>query len=314
VEKGTDPKSVVCAFFKAGQCGKGDKCKFSHDLTVERKVEKRSLYVDMRDEDGDTMENWNDEKLQQVVDTKHGLEKRMPTTEIICKFFLEAVEKSKYGWFWECPNGERCIYRHALPQGYVLKRDKKKLEDKGPELSLYDLIERERNALGSCVTKVTLDSFLAWKKRKINEKKERLAKEEDQKKKDYKSGKQFGLSGKEMFSFNPDLADDGDVEDGDAVFDSYDREDDDDEGVYEYKDLDLADISMAAQEVDGTGTVAMDDRLSGYTELEPISSNKETEAPSLDAVDATPFNENLFLDEDLDGLDDELNELDLDDK
>ncbi|KAG4078860.1 hypothetical protein HA402_007410 [Bradysia odoriphaga] len=49
VEKGTDPKSVVCAFFKAGQCGKGDKCKFSHDLTVERKVEKRSLYVDMRD-------------------------------------------------------------------------------------------------------------------------------------------------------------------------------------------------------------------------------------------------------------------------
>lgn len=83
VEKGTDPKSVVCAFFKAGQCGKGDRCKFSHDLTVERKVEKRSLYVDMRDDEGDTMENWNDEKLQQVVNTKHGSEKRMPTTDIV---------------------------------------------------------------------------------------------------------------------------------------------------------------------------------------------------------------------------------------
>lgn len=95
-----------------------------------------------------------------------------------------------------------------------------------------------------------MESFLAWKKRKIQEKKEKLAKEEDQKKKDYKSGKQFGLSGKEMFSFNPELADDGPVEDGDAVFDSYDRsDDDDDEGVFEYKDLDLADISMAAQEV-----------------------------------------------------------------
>lgn len=95
-----------------------------------------------------------------------------------------------------------------------------------------------------------MESFLAWKKRKIQEKKEKLAKEEDQKKKDYKSGKQFGLSGKEMFSFNPDLADDGPVEDGDAVFDSYDRsDDDDDENVFEYKDLDLADISMAAQEV-----------------------------------------------------------------
>lgn len=59
------------------------------------------------------------------------------------------MEKSKYGWFWECPNGERCIYRHALPNGYVLKRDKKKLEDKGEEISLVDLIESERNALGS---------------------------------------------------------------------------------------------------------------------------------------------------------------------
>lgn len=68
----------------------------------------------------------------------------------ICKFFIEAVEKSKYGWFWECPNGEKCIYRHALPPGYVLKKDKKKMDDqKLPELSLVDLIETERNALGS---------------------------------------------------------------------------------------------------------------------------------------------------------------------
>lgn len=60
------------------------------------------------------------------------------------------MEKSKYGWFWECPNGEKCIYRHALPQGYILKKDKKKMdEQKKPDLSLVDLIERERNALGS---------------------------------------------------------------------------------------------------------------------------------------------------------------------
>lgn len=85
IDKGTDPKSVVCAFFKAGQCGKGDKCKFSHDLAVERKVEKRSLYVDMRDdEDGDTMENWNEEKLKEVVDTKQNMDKRtMPPTDIV---------------------------------------------------------------------------------------------------------------------------------------------------------------------------------------------------------------------------------------
>lgn len=83
VEKGTDPKTVLCAFFKAGQCGKGDRCKFSHDLNVERKVEKRSLYVDMRDDEGDTMENWNEEKLQQVVDSKIAGDKRTNITEIV---------------------------------------------------------------------------------------------------------------------------------------------------------------------------------------------------------------------------------------
>lgn len=42
---------MLCAFYKQGQCTKGDKCKFSHDLSVERKCEKRSVYVDERDEE-----------------------------------------------------------------------------------------------------------------------------------------------------------------------------------------------------------------------------------------------------------------------
>lgn len=85
---GADPKSIVCAFFKQGQCGKGDKCKFSHDLTVERKAEKRSLYVDMRDpDDNDTMENWDENKLQEVIEKKHGqTNTKMPTTTIVTIF------------------------------------------------------------------------------------------------------------------------------------------------------------------------------------------------------------------------------------
>ena len=46
---GADPKSVLCAFYKVGQCMKGDKCKFSHDLSIGRKAEKRSMYEDQRD-------------------------------------------------------------------------------------------------------------------------------------------------------------------------------------------------------------------------------------------------------------------------
>lgn len=87
IQAGTDPKSVVCVFFKQGQCTKGEKCKFSHDLTVERKQEKRSLYVDMRDcdadGDGDTMDTWTEDKLKEVVDKKHGTEKSRPTTDIV---------------------------------------------------------------------------------------------------------------------------------------------------------------------------------------------------------------------------------------
>lgn len=81
------------------------------------------------------------------------------------------MEKSKYGWFWECPSGATCIYRHALPSGFVLKKDKKKLDDKKNEISLVDLIERERAALGPNQTKITLETFIAWKKRKLQEKK-----------------------------------------------------------------------------------------------------------------------------------------------
>lgn len=89
VEKGADPKSVLCAFYKQGQCSKGDKCKFSHDLSMERKGEKKSVYVDMR-ENEDNMENWDEEKLKEVVAKKHGeREKKLPPTEIICKHFLE---------------------------------------------------------------------------------------------------------------------------------------------------------------------------------------------------------------------------------
>ena len=98
------------------------------------------------------------------------------------------MEKSKYGWFWECPSGSKCIYRHALPPGFVLKKDQKK-DDKKYEISLEDLIERERANLGSCLTKITLKTFLEWKKRKIQDKKDAAIKEEEKKRTDFKAGR-----------------------------------------------------------------------------------------------------------------------------
>lgn len=57
------------------------------------------------------MEDWDQETLEKVVREKHGAEKPTNATNIICKYFLEAVEKRQYGWFWKCPNGGDCKYR-----------------------------------------------------------------------------------------------------------------------------------------------------------------------------------------------------------
>ena len=123
---GVDPKTVVCIFFKKGNCEKGKKCKFSHDLDMERRTEKKSLYTDTRAEEeeqkkNETSADWDEEKLRSVVLSKKG--NQQTTTDKVCKFFIEAIEEGKYGWFWTCPNGgNNCKYKHALPPGYVFSR------------------------------------------------------------------------------------------------------------------------------------------------------------------------------------------------
>ena len=119
---GVDPKTVLCQFFKQGHCEKGRKCKFSHDLDVGRKGQKKDLYQDTREDQADEkekdkMDDWDEEKLRKVVLSKHGNPKT--TTDKVCKYFIHAVEEGKYGWFWTCPNGgDKCMYRHSLPPGY----------------------------------------------------------------------------------------------------------------------------------------------------------------------------------------------------
>ncbi|KAL8716837.1 MAG: hypothetical protein Q9225_005863, partial [Loekoesia sp. 1 TL-2023] len=118
---GVDPKTVVCMFYKQGTCEKGKKCKFSHDLAVERRGEKKNVYQDTREKEEeerkkDDMADWDEDKLRSVVLSKHGNPKT--TTDKVCKYFIEAVENGKYGWFWQCPNGgDKCMYKHSLPPG-----------------------------------------------------------------------------------------------------------------------------------------------------------------------------------------------------
>ncbi|CAL1717297.1 unnamed protein product [Somion occarium] len=202
VPLGVDPKTVLCAFYKAGHCEKGAKCKFSHDMNVGRKVEKKNLYEDGREDKlADTMDKWDEEKLRNVVLSKTGNPRT--TTDIVCKFFIQAIESEKFGWFWECPNGELCQYRHALPPGFMLKSQRKAAEEaeKANIISLEEFLEVERHKLGTHLTPVTPDTFAKWKRTRMDKK---LAEEELQRKtKDAQAaaGKNSGMSGRDLVSW-----------------------------------------------------------------------------------------------------------------
>ncbi|KAF2723780.1 hypothetical protein K431DRAFT_282474 [Polychaeton citri CBS 116435] len=217
---GVDPKTILCQFFKKGACEKGRKCKFSHDPNIERKAEKKSLYTDTREgEEGegeedvkkkDDMADWDEEKLRSVVMSKHGNPKT--TTDKVCKYFIDAVENQKYGWFWQCPNGgDKCMYKHSLPPGFVLKTKEqraaeKALMDKSPlaTLTLEDFLESERFKLTGTLTPVTVETFAKWKKERLDKK----AAEEEAK-------KNQEATGRAMFETGDWQASDSEAEDGD---------------------------------------------------------------------------------------------------
>ncbi|KAL2438310.1 Translation machinery-associated protein 46 [Exophiala dermatitidis] len=214
---GVDPKTVLCQFFKQGHCEKGKKCKFSHDLDVGKKVQKKDLYQDTRDKEAedkekDKMDDWDEEKLRKVVLSKHGNPRT--TTDKVCKYFIQAVEDGKYGWFWTCPNGgDKCMYRHSLPPGFVLKtkeqrRAEKALMDKSPlaTLTLEDFLESERHKLTGTLTPVTPETFAKWKKERMDKK----AAEEQARKAKEATGRAMFESGNWKDSEDEDSDDDDD--------------------------------------------------------------------------------------------------------
>jgi len=283
------------------------------------------------------MEDWTEEQLREAVDKKHGKEKnKATTTDKICNEFIKAVETKKYGWFWECPKGPNCKYRHILPEGFVLESEKKaaKAAEKKNQISLEDLIERERAALGPKQTKITLETFSVWKAKKKAEKKAAQDKDIKEKTKKAKSGQVKGLTGRELFAFEATMG--GDDEEAEDIMIEREQEEDDhkvheindaffdtpssalhlskgavpsqvNENRFDYLDANAIKVAedaakaLAAEEGKGDGDISAAD-----------ATTKTTEATSAAKPDLE-VDEDLFGDDDLDDIDAELGDMALED-
>ena len=123
----------VCPYFKAGLCQKGRKCKFSHEKDGGTGVSKANVYQDIRGEDDEGLYS-DQKKLDEAVQFNQNKYVNPNATNLPCHHFLNAIAETKYGWFWVCPNGFDCKYKHALPAGFVLQ---KKDDGRGEKVQLF---------------------------------------------------------------------------------------------------------------------------------------------------------------------------------
>ena len=193
----------------------------------------------------------------------------MPDTIITCRDFLDAVEKNLYGFNWVCPNnGDKCTYRHMLPQGYVLNRDKgdASSSDDEEEMTLEEKIEEERANLPSDgLTPVTYESFMKWKEDRAQRKlEEAAAKAEaaDAKARKDKNMTAF-MSGRALFAYNPEMFEDAADGAEDIVFEDSDEEESKGAAAEESKRLyeDPDEEEKKEEDDDGPARVAVDQDL-----------------------------------------------------
>jgi len=314
VPLGVAPKSVVCEFFKLGLCTKGEKCKFSHNIEQNRKAEKIDIYTDRRqadlpsdtEEKNETMETWDQTKLERVVESKQTEENKEIKTKIVCKHFLEAIESRKYGWFWECPNGgEKCMYVHALPPGFVLKATKSRDEQEEEQpIPIEEQIEQERSKLTKR-TPITLELFLKWKTDKTKEVETKKEAAREKRELDIKAGKLM-RSGREMFSFDPSL-----FVDEEDVIDTEDLGPNDleNEGPVINVDVTGTSITLTFSNNDNSSTLATDsasntldngvlENIEGRDNSQPTDTlNFKDIADALQEQPDVEIQENLFVDD-----------------
>ncbi|KAL8451792.1 hypothetical protein Emag_002615 [Eimeria magna] len=299
----------------------------TYDPKESKMEQKIDLYIDQREQNGSG--------FAEGVDLE---------TAIVCKFFLEAVERKQYGWFWVCPNGgDACKYRHCLPQGvhvdlhkrslfaqgcivraaraagratgYVLKGEDEVDVVEEEEEPIEEVVERQRQELPPGGTPVTAETFAAWKAKKETERLAALEKQQRELRKAVKGGAAgaagaaaSALSGKDLFSFDPSL-----FVDVDGAADECDYEEDADWAEEVRKNQEAVDEANAAahaaalrdSEAAERAEGEESDRAEEQTKAEDTATDK---SKSKQQSDTSPIKKELFLDDiapdELDALDD----------
>jgi hypothetical protein len=226
-KKEEEKKALLASLFKSVKKTQEVVEEEEEPEVVEEKYEEIDLYTDQREQ------IWRSKGEDAVQDeglaTWHANKDK---TDKICKFFLDAVEANKYGWRWICPNGVTCIYRHALPQGYVLKRDLLAPGEERSDLLLEEQLENERHLIQQG-TPVTFERFVKWKEEK------KIAREKEEEKKRLEEAKKTGgkglnvLSGRALFTYDPTLfTDDAEALDNEE-YEEEEEEEKEDDGIRE---------------------------------------------------------------------------------
>ena len=148
VPPGVNPKTIICEYFRQGCCPKGAACKFSHDMELLQKKlrEEQEAQAQQQPEDEKAALYANKDKLAKSVNAKFEARNKAAKCKTVCKYFLEALDSRKYGSRWECPNGVKCPYQHAIPKGWVIKRKdapKEEEEEVEEEVPLEEIIDEE---------------------------------------------------------------------------------------------------------------------------------------------------------------------------
>lgn len=72
-------KNVLCAYFKAGMCDKGDDCEFSHDLNIQFNQGAFDIYTDLRS----VKNKSNDSEINRIAEEKEAKRSKKSQSNIV---------------------------------------------------------------------------------------------------------------------------------------------------------------------------------------------------------------------------------------